>query len=71
MADRWPTEEDDHERRQEQQRRRRPPFVSLEQGCKVRDRAKCFGVSEDALRKAVARVGHKVDDVQRELGGRR
>jgi len=45
--------------------------VSLEQGYEVRDQAKRFGVSQDALRKTVARVGPREDDVQRELGGRR
>lgn len=45
--------------------------VSLEQGYEVRDRAKRFGVSEDALRKGVARVGPREDEVQREPGGRR
>lgn len=37
----------------------------------LRDWAARFGVSEDALRRAVDRVGDRVDDVQRELGGRR
>jgi hypothetical protein len=45
--------------------------VSLSEDYEVRDWAAKFGVSEDALRKAVARVGDRAKDVQRELGGRR
>lgn len=39
--------------------------------CEIRDWAKKFGVTENALRRAVERVGVMVVDVQRELGGRR
>jgi hypothetical protein len=45
--------------------------VSLSEDFEVRDWAATFGVSEDALRKAVARFGDRAEDVQRELGGRR
>jgi len=39
--------------------------------CEIRDWARKFGVTENALRRAVERVGVMVVDVQRELGGRR
>ena len=45
--------------------------ISLLEDYEVRDWAAKFGVSEKALRDAVARVGDKAEDVQRELGGRR
>ena len=45
--------------------------ISLSEDYEVRDWAARFGVTETALRDAVARVGDKADDVQRELGGRR
>jgi len=45
--------------------------ISLSEDYEVRDWAARFGVSEQALRDAVARVGDKAEDVQRELGGRR
>lgn len=45
--------------------------ISLEQDYEVRDWASKFGVTEDALRAAVARVGNDAEAVQRELGGRR
>jgi hypothetical protein len=45
--------------------------ISLSEDYEVRDWAKKFGVSESALRTAVARVGDDADAVQRELGGRR
>lgn len=45
--------------------------ISLSQDYEVRDWAKKFGVTENALRQAVERVGPMADDVQRELGGRR
>lgn len=45
--------------------------ISLSEDYEVRDWAAKFGVSEKALRDAVARVGDKAEDVQRELGGRR
>ncbi len=44
--------------------------ISLSEDYEVRDWAARFGVSEKALRDAVARVGDKAEDVQRELGGR-
>lgn len=46
-------------------------LVSLTEDYEVRDWSARFGVTEQALRDAVARVGNKADDVQRELGGRR
>lgn len=45
--------------------------ISLSEDYEVRDWAARFGVTEKALRDAVARVGDGADDVQRELGGRR
>ena len=45
--------------------------ISLSEDYEVRDWAAKFGVTEKALRDAVARVGDNADDVQRELGGRR
>ncbi|KQW80761.1 DUF3606 domain-containing protein [Brevundimonas sp. Root1279] len=45
--------------------------ISLEEDYEVRDWSQKFGVSEQALRDAVARVGNMAADVQRELGGRR
>ena len=45
--------------------------ISLAEDYEVRDWVAKFGVSEEALRKAVARVGDRAEDVQRELGGRR
>ncbi|QTC90251.1 DUF3606 domain-containing protein [Brevundimonas goettingensis] len=44
--------------------------ISLSEDYEVRDWAARFGVSEKALRDAVARVGDRMEDVQRELGGR-
>jgi len=44
-------------------------MISLEEDYEVRDWADRFGVSEQALRDAVARVGHRAEDVERELGG--
>jgi hypothetical protein len=43
--------------------------ISLSEDYEVRDWAARFGVSEKALRDAVARVGDRAEDVQRELGG--
>ena len=43
--------------------------ISLAEDYEVRDWATRFGVSEDALREAVAKVGHMADDVERELRG--
>lgn len=45
--------------------------ISLSDDYEVRDWAEKFGVSRQALRDAVARVGNLAEDVQRELGGRR
>lgn len=45
--------------------------ISLSEDYEVREWAARFGVTERALRDAVARVGDKAEDVQRELGGRR
>lgn len=45
-------------------------LISLSEDYEVRDWAAKFGVSERALRDAVARVGNRAEDVQRELGGR-
>ena len=58
---------DDISRRGGQDRTR----ISLSEDYEVRDWAARFGVTEKALRDAVARVGDKADDVQRELGCRR
>jgi len=44
--------------------------INTSEDYEVRDWAKKFGVTEDALRRAVERVGPMADDVQRELGGR-
>lgn len=44
--------------------------ISLSDDYEVRDWAEKFGVSRQALRDAVARVGNLAEDVQRELGGR-
>ena len=46
-------------------------LISLSEDYEVRDWAARFGVSEQALRDAVGRVGNRAEDVQRELGGRR
>ena len=46
-------------------------LISLSEDYEVRDWATKFGVTEQALRDAVDRVGNNADDVQRELGGRR
>ncbi|HYC68825.1 DUF3606 domain-containing protein [Brevundimonas sp.] len=43
--------------------------ISLEQDYEVRDWSQKFGVSEDTLRAAVAKVGNVANDVQRELRG--
>jgi hypothetical protein len=45
--------------------------ISLGEDYEVRDWAAKFGVSEQALREAVARVGHRAEDVRRELGAGR
>ena len=46
-------------------------LISLDEDYEVRDWAAKFGVSEQALRDAVSRVGNRAEDVERELGGRR
>ncbi|NBW08189.1 MAG: DUF3606 domain-containing protein [Caulobacteraceae bacterium] len=43
--------------------------ISLSDDYEVRDWATKFGVTEKALRDAVARVGDRAEDVRRELGG--
>lgn len=43
--------------------------ISLNEDYEVRDWAQRFGVTEKALRDAVARVGDRAEDVRRELGG--
>lgn len=43
--------------------------ISLSEAYEVRDWAETFGVTEKALRDAVARVGDRAEDVRRELGG--
>ena len=46
-------------------------LISLSEDYEVRDWAQKFGVTEDGLRAAVARVGNRAEDVERELGGRK
>ena len=41
--------------------------ISLGEAYEVRDWSEKFGVSEDRLRAAVAKVGSMADDVEREL----
>lgn len=41
--------------------------ISLSEAYEVRDWSEKFGVSEDRLRAAVAKVGNMADDVEREL----
>lgn len=41
--------------------------ISLSEPYEVRDWSEKFGVSEDRLRAAVAKVGSMADDVEREL----
>ena len=43
--------------------------INLSEDYEVRDWAKKFGVTEDALRRAADRVGPMAEDVRRELGG--
>lgn len=43
--------------------------ISLNEDYEVRDWASKFGVSEERLRAAVAKVGNMADDVERELRG--
>lgn len=47
------------------------PSVRLADPGAAADWARRFGVTERALVRAVARVGERFRDVQRELGGRR
>jgi len=44
--------------------------INTSEDYEVRDWAQKFGVTEEALRKAVERVGPMAEDVRRELGGR-
>lgn len=46
-------------------------LISLSEDYEVRDWAKKFGVTEDALRAAVGRVGNKADDVEADLKSKR
>ena len=43
--------------------------ISLSEDYEVRDWSQKFGVSEECLRAAVAKVGNMADDVERELRG--
>lgn len=43
--------------------------ISLSEDYEVRDWSQKFGVSEERLRAAVAKVGNMADDVERELRG--
>ena len=43
--------------------------ISLSQDFEVRDWSRKFGVSEQALRDAVGRVGDRAQDVERDLDG--
>lgn len=43
--------------------------INLSEDYEVRDWAKKFGVTEDALRRAAERVGPMAEDIRRELGG--
>ena len=43
--------------------------INLSEDYEVRDWSKKFGVSEDQLRKAVAKVGWMAADVEKELKG--
>ncbi|WGM31523.1 DUF3606 domain-containing protein [Brevundimonas sp. NIBR11] len=46
-------------------------LISLSEDYEVRDWAKKFGVTEDGLREAVARVGNRAADVEADLNGSR
>ena len=46
-------------------------LINLSEDYEVRDWAKKLGVTEQALRDAVGRVGNEAGDVERELGGQR
>ena len=56
---------DDKSKPGEQDRTR----ISLSEAYEVRDWSQKFGVSEDRLRAAVAKVGNMTEDVERELRG--
>lgn len=43
--------------------------ISLSEDYEVRDWSQKFGVSEERLRAAIAKVGNMADDVERELRG--
>lgn len=43
--------------------------ISLSEEYEVRDWSEKFGVSEESLRAAVAKVGNMAEDVERELRG--
>lgn len=43
--------------------------INTSEAYEARDWAETFGDTEDALRRAVDRVGPMVEDVRRELGG--
>jgi hypothetical protein len=43
--------------------------ISLSEDYEVRDWSQKFGVTEDRLRAAVAKVGNQAEDVERELRG--
>lgn len=43
--------------------------INLSEDYEVRDWAAKFGVTQEALRRAVERVGPMAEDVKRELGG--
>lgn len=43
--------------------------INLSEAYEVRDWSQKFGVTEDQLRAAVAKVGSMADDVERELRG--
>ena len=43
--------------------------ISLSEDYEVRDWSQKFGVSEERLRSAVAKVGNTAEDVERELRG--
>lgn len=46
-------------------------LISLSEDYEVRDWAKKLDVTEDGLRAAVARVGNRAEDAERDLGGRK
>lgn len=46
-----------------------PKRISLREDYEVRDWSQKFGVNEERLRAAVAKVGDRADDVEQELRG--